>query len=511
MSETKPRGATKRRSRRVSSRGDGFLNNTPRQIPRATITKMNLKINFLGEPQDPSRKRFFFFLKIFAGATLIVGLFGALASQSVVNEDGLWSGISNVPFVKRIRQLVHSADRSLAGERDDRINILLLGMGGENHDGPYLTDTIILASIKPSTKQIALLSIPRDLAAPIPGYGWYKLNHANAFGEEKASGTGAELTRTVLHELLDMPINYYVRIDFDGFVKLINDLGGIDVAIDRSFTDSTYPTDKNGEVTALSFEKGWEHMDGNRALEFARSRHGSNGEGSDFARGRRQQKIIATVKTKVFSLGTLRSPAKISSVLDALKNHVTTNFSPWELLAAARLASTLDTDTVITRVLDDGPNGLLAATTGVDGAYLLMPKGNDWSAVRSLVGSIFAETTTIALRAPVRVEIQNGTPVNGLASRTAETIGRAGFKVVSYGNAPSRTYTKTIIYDLSGGSRSEELLRLKNLLGADVLAGVPTNPGSEISTNEQSESLPRATAAPPPDFLIILGAEEVQP
>ncbi len=466
---------------------------------------MDIKVNLLGEPQDPSRKRFFFFLKIFASITLTIGLFGAIASHRVGGEDTLWGTISNVPFIKRIRQLVESADRSLTGASDDRINILLLGMGGEKHDGPYLTDTIILASIKPSSKQIALLSIPRDLSAPIPGYGWYKINHADSFGEERAPGTGAEVTRGVVSDLVGISIPYVVRVDFDGFVKMIDEIGGIDVSIDRSFTDTTYPIGETGEVTTISFGEGWEHMDGTRALKFARSRHGGNSEGSDFARGKRQQKILAAVKTKVFSLGTLRSPAKIAAVLDALQNHVTTNFSPWELLAAGRLAGTLNTENIVTRVLDDGPDGLLTATTGVDGAYLLVPKKNDWNPVRELVQSIFEEPATLVQKTPVRIEIQNGTPVAGLASRTAEIIARAGFKVVAYGNAASRTYTKTIIYDLSGGTRRDEIERLKKILNADVLAGVPANTGSEIPTNDQNGPLPHATAAPPPDFLIILG------
>lgn len=452
---------------------------------------MDLKINFLGDTPDPSRRKFFFFLKFFGVLIAATGIFAALATSNNISED---SAFAQIPIVKRIRQLVHSADRTLEGERDDRINILLLGMGGAGHDGPFLTDTIMLASIKPSTKQIALLSIPRDLAVPIPGFGWYKVNSANAYGEKAEAGSGGELASKAIASQFDMPIHYYLRLDFKGFVKLINDLGGIDVYVDRSFVDSTYPTDVDGEVTEISFDKGWQHMGGDVALKFARSRHGGNSEGSDFARAARQQKILQAVKSKVFSLGTLRSPTKITAVFDALKDNVRTNLTPWEMLAAARLASTLDTENIITEVLDDSPDGMLAPVIGTDGAYLLAPKKN-WDEIRKFASDIFIQgaTAEIPPAPPLKVEVQNGTFIRGLAAQTAIQLEEKGFEVVKTGNAEARDRDTTIIYDLSDGSRTEELKKLRELLNADVVKylGAPT-----------------AQAEGDVDFLVVLGTDQ---
>lgn len=468
---------------------------------------MNLvKINFLGEPPDPSRKRFFFFLKVFGVVVVALALFLGLASSNIVSEE---SFLAQIPFVKRVRQLIRSADRSLEGARDDRVNILLLGMGGVGHEGPYLTDTIMLASVKPSTGQIALISIPRDLAVPVPDYGWRKINTANAYGEAREAGSGGELVRGVLADLLDFPIPYYVRIDFDGFVKLIDDVGGIDVYVERGFVDPAYPTGQNGEVRTLTFLAGWQHLDGNRALEFARSRHGSQGEGSDFARARRQQKIIEAVKERIFSLGTLRSPQKISAVLDALERHVRMNFSPWELLSLARLAGTLDTEHILTEVLDDSPEGLLAPTIGIDGAYLLVPRSS-WNEVRTFVRDVFRKNETSAVvGVPIRVEVQNGTFIAGRAREIATLLKQHGFQIVTVGNAARRDYTKTVIYDFTSGAEGDALQRLRELLNAEISREAPARtfsrdiePGELRITDPSPAS---AATAPAVDFLVIVG------
>lgn len=452
---------------------------------------MTLEQNFLGQPRDPGKERFFFFLKLFLGMALVGGLFGVLTTRNIISEETIFESLSQVPFLNRVRQLIRSADRSLDGDRDGRINILLLGMGGVRHEGPYLTDTIMIASIEQKTKRVGLVSVPRDLAAPIPGYGWRKINHANALGEEGGRGQGAELAKSVLSELLDLPIHYYLRVDFAGFKKLIDDLGGIDVYADHSFTDTSFPTGQNGDVTTVSFEKGWQQMDGERALQFARSRLGGSGEGSDFARARRQQKILQAVKEKVFSLGTLRSPAKINAVLDGLRDHVTTNFTTWEMISAARLASSMNADKVVTAVLDDSPEGLLTAIVGLDGAYLLAPKNNDWEAVRNLVRNIFGrETKLTQAMPPATVEIQNGTNITGLAAETAELLKKEGFLVVSAGNALTRDAAETRIYDLTGGNKKDELNRLITLLKTEIASDKPPS-----TPNHR------------PDFLVILGTD----
>src|SRR3989338_10869780 len=117
-------------------------------------------------------------------------------------------------FFQKIEHLVFSKDVTLEGERDDRINVLLLGIGGAGHEGPYLTDTMMIASVKPSTGDIAMISIPRDLLVEIPGKGLQKINYANALGEAKKPLWGGALATEVVEQTFDIDIHYYVRVDF---------------------------------------------------------------------------------------------------------------------------------------------------------------------------------------------------------------------------------------------------------------------------------------------------------
>lgn len=470
----------------------------------------DVKINFIDNP-DPSRKKFFFFLKIFSSILATVAIFTVLAAANSDKENGLFSDFSQIPFVKQVQRLIHSADRSLIGTEDDRINILLLGIGGEGHDGPYLTDTIILASIKPSTKEVALISIPRDLSAPIPGHGWYKINSANSFGETENPGNGGNLSRQVVSDLFQIQVPYYVRVDFSGFEKLIDELGGVDIYVEKSFIDSSFPSDNIGNVKTISFEAGKQYMDGEMALTYSRSRHGSNGEGSDFARARRQQKVILALKTKIFSLGTLRSPSKINSISEALRNHVSTNLSNWDLLALSRQAGNLDASNIITRVFKDGPDGDLVSTIGVDGAYLLVPKKNDWTAMRQTVKSVFDSVSEISetIAEPAKIEIQNGTTIAGLAASAAALLPKEKFIVTRAQNAIPRDLEKTVIFDLTGGKRDNDLKALNDIIKAEILPLSLLKNFIAANSKPESGGANAAQAAAPPkaDFLIILGKD----
>jgi LCP family protein required for cell wall assembly len=200
-------------------------------------------------------------------------------------------------LLKRLTQFVFHGNTGLAGESDDRINVLLLGMGGLGHDGPYLTDTIIMASIRPSTKQVAMISIPRDLWVSIAGHGSSKINHANSYGETERHDWGGAYTAQVIKDNFGIDIHYYLRVDFAAFEEIVDEVGGIRVNVERGFTDPEYPTNDYG-VQMVSFAKGVQTMSGSRALIYARSRHGNNGEGSDFARAKRQQKNVTRSQRK---------------------------------------------------------------------------------------------------------------------------------------------------------------------------------------------------------------------
>jgi len=212
-----------------------------------------------------------------------------------------------IGFLQTVRNFIFKSENVMTGQQEDRINILLLGIGGSGHDGPYLSDTNIILSIKPSTNQVAMISVPRDLAAKMGNYGFRKINNANAFGELEQSGNGGEYARKVFEDTFNISLPYYARVDFAAFKELIDAVGGINVDVQRSFVDTAYPG-PNDSFQTISFEAGPQHMDGERALIFTRSRHGSNGEGSDFARAKRQQIMLAAFKKKLLSSETFLNP-----------------------------------------------------------------------------------------------------------------------------------------------------------------------------------------------------------
>ncbi|MBI4598991.1 LCP family protein [Candidatus Uhrbacteria bacterium] len=475
-----------------------------------------LQIDFLrkkyrleGDPGRPS-----LFGRWFIVAAIVLASAGGLFSYGVsTSAEATTASFPHFSLFSSLRQLVQAGDKQLKGEREDRINLLLLGVGGEGHDGPELSDTIIFTSIRPSTTGVGMLSIPRDLTVPIPGYGLRKVNHVNAFAEQEEPGSGPSFTSELLGDLFGQDIPYYVKVDFDGFADAIDAVGGVDIYVDRGFTDAQYPTE-DYLVQTVSFQEGWQHMDGETALTYTRSRHGNNGEGSDFARSARQQKILLALKEKTLQKETLTSPSKVSGLLASFGNHVQTNLSLWELLRLGTMLKDVDPAEIVNHVLDVSPESPLYETS-LNGAYVVLPKNDDWGPVQRMAANVFypgAQGEDVKdTPAPtfVRVEVQNGTRVNGLAFETSQLLEREGFEVVKIGNAAERGYAHTVVYDLTQGQRAAELRALQELLEADVsmsaagwLFSKDVIP-KEISISDDEAE--RQTTGENIDFLVILG------
>lgn len=288
------------------------------------------------------------------------------------------------------------------------INILLLGIGGGNHDGPLLTDTIIFASIDTSSKSATLISIPRDLWVPdLKG----KVNRAYSDGESVEEGSGLLLAKAAIQKVVGQPVDYVIRIDFSGFEKGIDALGGIDVDVERSFDDYEYPvagkeTDLCGNkeedlpqlATASSqldafpcrymhihFEKGMQHMDGQKALQFVRSRHAIGPEGTDFARSKRQEKVIQAVRNNLLSAGTLLNPGKLSDLYSIVEDSIHTDISQNQIGDFTALAPKLKDVKIKSAVLDqgniaEGRIGLLTTPTSLSeygSQWVLIPKAGN--------------------------------------------------------------------------------------------------------------------------------------
>ncbi|HET8628863.1 MAG TPA: LCP family protein [Thermomicrobiales bacterium] len=317
-----------------------------------------------------------------------------------------------------------------------RVNVLLLGFGGPGHDGAYLTDSIQIMSFDPVAGVATLISVPRDLWVYIPPYQgrggyWGKINEAYTIGmgpvntddeniPYRVHDGGGTLASKVVAEVTGIPIDYWVSLDFVGFRQFIDALGGVDVNVDKAFTDTHYPNNDDAAIDAsyktVHFDCGLQHMNGEQAIEYARSRY-SPQDGSDFARSHRQQILMRAVKDRVFRLDTI---PKVLGLLDALEGHVHTSFSFTEAKDLAGWAQEqIRNDrkfTIRSTVIDVGP--LLYSTTSSGGAYILLPRDGqgEYGAIHEFVRAELngAVATGTPGATPAR-----GTPVSAASAPTA--------------------------------------------------------------------------------------------
>lgn len=326
-------------------------------------------------------------------------------------------------------------------QTDNRINILILGIGGGTHDGPNLTDTIILASLDPQNNKVNLISIPRDLWMPELNGEFKKINSAYADGESKGKGGGLVETEAVVGKVTGQEIDYGVRIDFAGFVKAVDIVGGLDVNVDNAFDDYTYPisgkeddscgnspldiqqfiatvsaeTDIQQKFACryrhIHFDKGLNHMNGETALEFVRSRHAVlEVEQSDFARSKRQEKVIKAFKDKILSAQILINPIKIYSLYNVLKGSIDTDIKQGEFDDFIRLAEKMRTAKIQSISIDTGNeeiqrSGLLInppISSTYNYAWVLVPRaGNgNYSEIQNFVSCEITKGNCIVPKAP---------------------------------------------------------------------------------------------------------------
>lgn len=286
-------------------------------------------------------------------------------------------------------------------EDDGRTNILVLGTD-QRSSSEYiyagLTDTIMVISVSKNTRDAVLISIPRDMWVESSNEARYKINELYGIYGGK-NGTGTKEILDAVQSTLGIPIHYYGVVNFTMFREVIDTLGGIDVDVEIAFVDKEYPIEgkedailESERYETVSFSKGMIKMDGATALKFARSRHGNNDEGTDFARARRQQKLIMAVKSKALSTETLLDFAKIKSLYELYSKNVDTNMDASTLQLAYTLAQSARFDSIRTLVLDDrseGENGgLLYAPTDLTlygGRYVLIPKAGDYSQIHAYI------------------------------------------------------------------------------------------------------------------------------
>lgn len=277
-------------------------------------------------------------------------------------------------------------------------NILILGKGGQGHEAPDLTDTIIFASVSHKPASGALISIPRDIWIPEIRA---KVNSTYYWGNRTQEGGGIILAKSSVEEIVGQPIHYGVVIDFTAFKQVVDVLGGIEVQVERSFVDEKYPipgkeNDECGEdpefgcrYETIRFEKGLKTMDGEEALKFVRSRNAEGDEGTDIAREARQQKVVTAIKNKLLSRQILLSPNKLLALYDVARKNIETDIPAESGAIIAR------------RILQAGgrissfvlPESFLLnppLSFRYDNLYVFIPQKGDWTQVHTWIKCVIS-------------------------------------------------------------------------------------------------------------------------
>ncbi len=372
----------------------------------------------------------------------------------------------------------------LTKEGDSRINILLLGIGGPGHDGPNLTDTIMLASIDPITDRADLLSIPRDLWVRIPGAGYSKINAAYQDGLDRStsktdSGKKADglamLDKTLQPVLDGVNIQYHVLFDFSAFKQMVDALGGVSVNVPDTLYDPTIAWENHHNPVIA--RKGLQTFNGQQALLYARSRETS----SDFARGQRQRLLIAAIKEKAFSAGTFANPIRISSLLDSLGNNVYTDFDSTNIKCLYKQLQTVPSTSIKSIDFVTPPNQLV--TTGAEPfggvlASVVKPVAGvgDYNDIHTFLHSQL--TDGVIKKENAGVAIYNATDTSGLASAESSLLKSYGYNVVKANSTASISNPdSTTIVDLSQGQDKYTLHYLETRFGVTPVTKVPSDAG----------------------------------
>jgi LCP family protein required for cell wall assembly len=304
---------------------------------------------------------------------------------------------------------------------DRYLNIVLLGSDRRPRSGAWRTDSMIVVSVDTTHNRIRLLSIPRDLWVYIPGHGYNRVNTADLWGELAQKGTGPERVKQTIHHNLGIPIHYYVRIDFKGFIQIIDAVGGIDVDVDCPLSD-------------IQLSAGMHHMTGQEALRYARSRYSTN----DFDRGRRQRKVLMALWDQALTLELI---PRLPQLWWAMSNSFQTDLSLNQVINLAYIGVQLEPRHILSRAI--GPGHVQSWVTP-QGASVLLP---NHQRIRNMLEEFYApiDPTQVDDTTGKSVRVLNGSQRRDADQLAAAALRWAGFKMVAAGPADHQNYAQTQI------------------------------------------------------------------
>lgn len=435
---------------------------------------------------------------ILISIVLIAALLGFLIAKGYIN---FFKALGGGGGAAALNENVDPSQLNVEG--DGRINILLLGRGGAGHEGPDLTDTIILVSIDPLEKSAGIVSIPRDLYVTVPDYGSMKINSVfysgkanylassektNGEAVKKAEKKGMKLSEQTVEKVLGIPVHYNAMINFEGFIEAIDTVGGIDINVPKSVREQMRINDQN---YFLNVKAGSKHFEGFEALAYSRSRYTS--ARGDFDRSERQRLVILALKDKILSAGTFSNPARLSQLFDQFGSNVQTSFNFDDLNKIYSVVKDIDSSKVHSIGLADPPHYFLT-TSNLGGLSIVLPaqgQGN-YKDIHHYIRNTLRDS--FLKQEDAGVVILNGTGQPSLALQKAEELRSYGYKVTRIDDAPSSDYDETMLVDMGFRDNKYTKHYLQKRLGKTALNDLP-DANIRVGTN---------------DFVIILGNDVIR-
>lgn len=340
------------------------------------------------------------------------------------------------------------------------LHLLLIGLDSTRNLGGQNTDVIMVAAVNKDTKQVSLLSIPRDLWVYIPTYGWSRINMAHKIGHRTGyPGAGPGLLGEAIRINIGIPIDHWVRVDFQGFARVVDALGGVDMVVNCP-VNLRYEPPTSGEEQEMILEPGIYHMDGATALRYVRTRRG----GSDFDRARRQQQFLKAMWDQTKSPDII---LKIPALWSALSGSFQTDLALGDVLSLAPLALDIKPERIRSRYI-----GLNEARdwTNAEGWRVLLPLPDK---IQQTVASLYAPPSAAEEQVSAesaRIQVRNGTYRQQLAQIGADQLRWHGFNVVDSGLADNPDYKETKLIVFNDKPQALDLLvRLLNVKPENIV------------------------------------------
>jgi LCP family protein required for cell wall assembly len=313
------------------------------------------------------------FLFVIISASLFIGAKFMGTAQNIYEFENP----SKVEIISQFKKILLASDNELRKNPNGETNILLLGVPGTKHNGENLTDTIIVLTISSDQKKVTINSVPRDLYVELPeSQYWGKINAIYAYRAKDNPRDGIKILSQEIKKITDMPINYYIIADFEGFKKVVDVVGGIDYTLEEDLNDPAFPNDSFG-YDPLFMKAGTYHLNGDLALKLSRSRHNIEG---DFSRIKRQHKIIFLLKEKIEENNLWDNVFQVADILNIVGDNVKTDISLPQMQKLNTIAKGIKE--IESKVPNSNMDTGLLKATNIGGADVLLPKDPSYEELR---------------------------------------------------------------------------------------------------------------------------------